>query len=257
MMSRIHSRRAFLAVCAASLSLLASVAVAVGDSAHWDYEGSSGPSKWGSLDQKYRSCALGRAQSPIAISDATAVKMDLPPIEFHYQSSTLKIIDNGHTIQVNYEPGSFITVGPRQYALVQFHFHRPSEEELNGRHYDMVAHLVHQDGEGRLAVVAVLLTAGRANSLISSLWEHLPMVKQTETRANLKINLADLLPPNLAYYTYHGSLTTPPCSEGVTWFVLRDPTSISSNQIDRFSKLYSMNARPLQPPNARQVTTTR
>lgn len=249
------SRRASLAACSASL-LIASVAVAVGDSSHWSYEGPSGPGEWGSLSTQYRSCALGKTQSPIAISDATAIKSDLPPIDFHYKSSALQIIDNGHTIQVNYEPGSYISVGPEQYSLVQFHFHRPSEEELNGRHYDMVAHLVHQDGAGRLAVVAVLLTAGRANSLISLLWEHLPKAKETETRASLKIDLADLLPANLAYYMYRGSLTTPPCSEGVTWFVLRDPMSVSAEQIDRFSNRYPMNARPVQPLNGRQVRTT-
>ena len=244
-----------MAACGASL-LVASVAVAVGDSSHWDYEGLSGPGQWGSLDKKYRSCTRGRAQSPIALSDATAIKSDLPPLDFHYKSTALKIIDNGHTIQVDYEPGSFISIGPQQYSLVQFHFHKPSEEELNGRHYDMVAHLVHQDSAGRLAVVAVLLAAGRANSLISLLWEHLPKAKETETTANLKIDLADLLPPNLAYYTYRGSLTTPPCSEGVTWFVLRDPMSVSQDQIDRFSKLYPMNARPVQPLNGRQVRAT-
>jgi carbonic anhydrase len=244
-----------LAVCGAAL-LVASVAVAVGDSSHWDYEGLSGPGKWGSLDKKYRSCTSGKAQSPIALSDTTAVKSDLPPLDFHYKSTALKIIDNGHTIQVDYEPGSFISIGQQQYSLVQFHFHRPSEEELNGRHYDMVAHLVHRNGAGKLAVVAVLLTAGRANSLISLLWEHLPKAKETETTANLKIDLADLLPPNLAYYTYRGSLTTPPCSEGVTWFVLRDPTSVSADQIARFSKLYPMNARPVQPINGRQVRAT-
>ncbi len=254
-MSRTQSRSAPLAVCAATL-IIGSVALAVGDGAHWSYEGPSGPSQWGSLDKSYQSCALGQAQSPIAISDAMAIKSDLPPIDFHYKSSALKIIDNGHTIQVNYEPGSFITIGPRQYALVQFHFHRPSEEELNGRHYDMVAHLVHQDGAGGLAVVAVLLTAGRANSLISSLWQHLPKAKGTEIAANVKIDLADLLPPNLAYYSYAGSLTTPPCSEGVTWFVLRDPMSVSADQIARFAALYSMNARPVQPLNARQVRAT-
>jgi carbonic anhydrase len=244
-----------LAICAAAL-IAGTAALAVGESTHWTYEGLDGPSRWGSLDKKYQSCARGKAQSPIAISDAIAIKSDLPPIDFHYKSSALKIIDNGHTIQVNYEPGSFITIGPRQYGLVQFHFHRPSEEELNGRRYDMVAHLVHQDGEGRLAVVAVLLTAGRANSLISSLWQHLPKAKGTEIAANVKIDLADLLPPNLAYYSYAGSLTTPPCSEGVTWFVLRDPVSVSADQIARFAELYSMNARPVQPLNARRVRAT-
>lgn len=249
--------RAGSAVAASVLLASTLGSVAIGAGAHWNYTGPSGPGRWGSLDQSYRSCALGKAQSPIAISDAMAIKADLPPINFHYQSSGLRIVDNGHTIQVNYEPGSFITIGPRQYELVQFHFHRPSEEELNGRRYDMVAHLVHRDAEGRLAVVAVLLTAGRANALIRLLWQHLPKAKETETVTSaVRIDLADLLPPNLAYYTYTGSLTTPPCSEGVAWFVLRDPVSLSADQIARFAELYAMNARPLQPLNARQVRAT-
>jgi len=254
-MLRSRPRLSRFAVCTASL-VLASSALAVGLSTHWSYEGASGPGTWGSLNKSYRSCALGKAQSPIAISDASAIKADLPPIEFHYQSSPLKIIDNGHTIQINYEPGSFITVGQRQYALVQFHFHRPSEEQVDGRHYAMAAHLVHQDAKGRLAVVAVLLTAGRANRLIGLLWNNLPKAEETETVANLKIDLSDLLPTNRAYYTYQGSLTTPPCSEGVSWYVLREPVSVSTDQIARFAARYSMNARPLQPRNGRPIRAT-
>ena len=254
-MLRSRPRVSRFAVCAVAL-ILASSPLAIGVSTHWSYEGASGPGTWGSLDKKYRSCAQGKAQSPIAISDASAIRTELPPIEFHYKSSPLKIIDNGHTIQIAYEPGSFITVGHRQYALVQFHFHRPSEEQVDGRRYEMVAHLVHQDAKGRLAVVAVLLTAGSANRLIGLLWSDLPKTQETETVANLKIDLSDLLPTNRAYYAYPGSLTTPPCSEGVSWYVLRDAVSVSADQIARFAARYSMNARPLQPLNGRQVRTT-
>jgi carbonic anhydrase len=141
---------------------------------HWSYSGSTGPAKWGTLEHDYGSCALGKVQSPIDIRDDDVRKADLPAIDFEYKPSKLSIIDNGHTIQVNYARGSFITVNGRRYELVQFHFHKPSEEEINDKAYDMVAHLVHRDTEGKLAVVAVLLTSGRANPLIDTLWSHLP-----------------------------------------------------------------------------------
>jgi carbonic anhydrase len=141
---------------------------------------------------------------------------------------------------------------------VQFHFHKPNEEKLNGKTYDMVAHLVHRDQGGKLAVVAVLLAAGSASPLIKTLWDNLPKEKETETVVDrVKINVADLLPTNKAYYTFAGSLTTPPCSEGVTWFVLKSPALISTDDIARFAKSYPMNARPVQPLNGREVRASR
>ena len=229
-----------------------------GEDAHWSYVGSTGPAKWGTLEKEYGACALGKTQSPIDIRDDVAKKADLPAITFDYKASTLKIIDNGHTIQINYEPGSSIAVGGKQYSLVQFHFHKPSEEKLNGKSYDMVAHLVHRDQQGNLAVVAVLLAASGANPLIKTLWDNLPKVKETEAVVNtVKINVGDLLPASKAYYTFAGSLTTPPCSEGVTWFVLKSPASISPDEIARFAKSYPMNARPVQPLNGREVRASR
>ena len=238
----------------ASLSTLGSAPVAAQHSPHWSYSGPTGPAKWATLDKEYSSCALGKYESPIDIRDAVAKKTDLPAINFDYQPSPLKIIDNGHTIQINYAPGSVITVGGKQYELVQFHFHKPSEEKLNGKSYDMVAHLVHKDKDGKLAVVAVLLAKGGANPLIQTLWDNLPKQKESETVVEaVKINVADLLPKNKAYYTFAGSLTTPPCSEGVTWFVLKHSTPISAAEIARFAKSYPMNARPVQPLNGREV----
>src|SRR5262245_62373426 len=146
----------------ASLLTLASAHGASEVSHHWSYGGATGPTQWGALEKDYGACALGHTQSPIDIQDATAKKAELPPIQFDYESSVLKIINNGHTIQVNYAPGSFVTVGEKRFELVQFHFHRPSEEKLNGRSSDMVAHLVHKDANGKLAVVAVLLAKGDA-----------------------------------------------------------------------------------------------
>jgi carbonic anhydrase len=223
---------------------------------HWGYEGEGGPAAWASLDPEFSACKLGHLQSPIDIHGAKVA--DLPAIHFEYRPSPLKIIDNGHTIQVNYAPGSSITVQGKQYELVQFHFHRPSEERINGRPSDMVAHLVHKDQDGNLAVVAVLLKIGGANKLIQTLWDALPRKKDEEEAKSVEVNAAGLLPANKsAYYTFTGSLTTPPCSEGVTWFVLKSPMFISEQQVLRFALLYSMNARPTQPLNGREIRATK
>jgi carbonic anhydrase len=255
-MNRLSGNVAAVAVTL-PLLMLGSASFA-GEEAHWSYAGATGPVKWGTLEKEYSACALGKTQSPIDIRDDVAKQADLPAINFDYKASTLKIIDNGHTIQINYAPGSSITVGGKQYELVQFHFHKPSEEKLNGKSYDMVAHLVHRDQEGKLAVVAVLLATTGANPLIKTLWDNLPKKKETETAVDaVKINVADLLPTNKAYYTFAGSLTTPPCSEGVTWFVLKNPTSISADESARFARSYPMNARPVQPLNGREVRASR
>ena len=250
--------RNFLAIAvAAPLLMLVAAPAAANGGAHWSYSGSTGPAKWASLENDFGSCALGRTQSPIDIHDSAAKKADLPAIMFDYKPAPLKIIDNGHTIQVNYAPGSFITVGGKQFELVQFHFHKPSEEKVNGKNYDMVAHLVHKDTDGNLAVVAVLLKKGSASPLVKTLWDNLPKQKGHEMAVDaVTINIADLLPGDKAYYTFAGSLTTPPCSENVTWFVLKNPSSISSDEIARFAKSYPMNARPVQPLNGREIKTS-
>jgi carbonic anhydrase len=253
-MARISGSFVAVVAAAASLLTLGSQALAAEGKPHWSYGGATGPTKWGKLEEDFSSCAMGKTQSPIDIHDAAVKRTDLPAIDFAYQPSTLKIIDNGHTIQINYAPGSFITVGDKRYELAQFHFHHPSEEKMNGKRQAMVAHLVHRDADGKLAVVAVLLSSGSANPLVQTLWQNIPKEKESEVTVDaVKINVADLLPKNRAYYTFAGSLTTPPCSEGVTWFVMRHPTSISKDEIARFAKLYPANARPVQPLNGREV----
>jgi carbonic anhydrase len=229
-------------------------AAAYAEEAHheWDYGGEHGPRHWGELKPDYASCGIGKVQSPIDIRDAVPAKLE--PIVFDYHSTPLHIIDNGHTVQVNYGAGSSIAVGSRRYELMQFHFHKPSEEKINGKSYPMVAHLVHKNSEGDLAVVAVLLKHGGENRLVKALWADLPKEKEKEdVKEKVKINAARLLPRNHAYYTFDGSLTTPPCSEGVTWFVLTTPMEISKQQVARFGKIYSANARPVQPPNGRTI----
>ena len=218
---------------------------------HWDYEGTAGPDAWGKMRPEFSKCATGQRQSPIDIRGGIAV--DLEPIKFDYRPSAFSVIDNGHTVQVNVEPGNSITITGKRYELVQFHFHRPSEERVNGRQYDMVAHLVHKDVDGHIAVVAVLLDRGSAQSIVQTVWNNLPLEKGDEVRAGSRIDLSQLLPDDKRYYTYMGSLTTPPCSEGVLWMVMKQPVPISMDQVAIFSRLYPMNARPIQQADGRLI----
>jgi carbonic anhydrase len=223
------------------------------DPAHsWTYTGEHGPEHWGDLSPEFAACATGKAQSPIDITSPSAAQ--LSPIHFAYHTSPLKIINNGHTIQINYAPGSSISVDGKTYELLQFHFHHPSEEEISGKRYAMVAHLVHKNNQGKLAVVAVLIEEGDPNQLISTLWDNLPTEKgQEQDLHSVELNVTDLLPSNKKYYTFVGSLTTPPCTEGVTWYVLETPVTLSKAQIDKFASIYPLNARPVQPVHNRVV----
>ena len=218
---------------------------------HWDYAGDEGPDAWGRMRPEFSKCATGQRQSPIDIRGGIAV--DLEPIKFDYRPSAFSVIDNGHTVQVNVEPGNSITITGKRYELVQFHFHRPSEERINGRQYDMVAHLVHKDVDGHIAVVAVLLDRGSAQAIVQTVWNNLPLEKGDEVRAGSRIDLSQLLPDDKRYYTYMGSLTTPPCSEGVLWMVMKQPVPISMDQVAIFSRLYPMNARPIQQADGRLI----
>jgi len=218
---------------------------------HWDYTGDAGPEAWGRMRPEFSKCATGQRQSPIDIRGGIAV--DLEPIKFEYRPSSFSVIDNGHTVEVHVEPGNSITITGRRYELAQFHFHRPSEERINGRQYDMVVHLVHKDAEGHIAVVAVLLDRGSAQAIVQTVWNNLPLEKGDEVRAGSRIDLAQLLPDDKRYYTYMGSLTTPPCSEGVLWMVLKQPVPISMEQVAIFSRLYPMNARPIQQADGRLI----
>jgi carbonic anhydrase len=223
---------------------------------HWSYKGQNGPQNWGKLDPKYRDCSTGHEQSPINVTGAK--KSDLPALIFNYNAVPLNIINNGHTIQVNYPPGSDLKVGDKTYSLKQFHFHHPSEEHINGDTFDMVVHLVHADAEGHLAVVAVLLQTGEANGFIGTVWQNIPKEEEKELDVpGVTLNVRDLLPDDHGYYTFAGSLTTPPCSEGVTWFVLKHPISLSAAQLAEFAKLYPRDARPIEPRNGREILETK
>lgn len=219
--------------------------------AHWGYAGDGAPDRWGELGADNKLCAVGTRQSPIDIRET--IKVDLEPIRFDYQPSRFTVIDNGHAIQVGVEPGNALTVMQRRYELVQFHFHKPSEERVNGRGYDMVAHLVHKDAEGRLAVLAVLLERGSDQPVVQQVLNNLPLEKHQEQAGSAPMDLMQLLPAERAYYTYMGSLTTPPCSENVLWLVMRQPVPVGANQLAIFHKLYPMNARPVQPGGGRLI----
>ena len=218
---------------------------------HWSYEGENGPAHWGTMNADWAKCGTGARQSPIDIRDG--IKVELEPIAFDYHPSSFSVIDNGHTVQVNVSSGNFITILNRMYELQQFHFHRPSEERINGKGFEMVVHLVHKDVEGKLAVVAVLLERGKAQNTIQTIWNNLPLEKNEAMAPPIAIDVADLLPQRRDYFTYMGSLTTPPCSEGVLWLVLKQPMQASPAQMALFSRLYPLNARPIQSSSGRVI----
>ena len=223
---------------------------------HWEYKGEHGPKHWGSLDAAYKTCQAGRRQSPIDIRGAKAA--DLPPITFSYQPTPLRLVDNGHTVQVTYAPGSFIAAGDQRYELLQFHFHHPAEEKVNGHSYPLVVHLVHKSADEKLAVVAVLLTEGKANQFMATLWRYLPTEEGREIAPEgVSIDATQLLPAARGYFTFTGSLTTPPCTEDVAWFVLKSPAQLSRSQVAAFAKRYPNDARPTQPLNGRVVQMTK
>lgn len=222
---------------------------------HWGYEGLGAPANWAKLEKDYATCATGKRQSPIDIRDG--IRVDLEPIKFNYKTTLYRIINNGHTIQVNVGGGSTISVMGRKFELTQLHFHRPSEERVDGMAFDMVVHLVHKDLDNQLAVIAVLLEQGKEQPVIQSIWNNMPLEVNQEVSPIVPIDLSRLLPESRAYWTYMGSLTTPPCTEDVMWIVFKQPVPVSEEQVAIFSRLYRNNARPIQPPNNRLIKESR
>jgi carbonic anhydrase len=218
---------------------------------HWSYEGETGPANWGKINSDWAKCGTGTRQSPIDLRDG--MKVDLEQITFDYHPSGFNVVDNGHTVQVTVGFGNYITVQNRSYELVQFHFHRPSEERINGRGTEMVVHLVHKDAEGKLAVVAVLLERGTQNSMIQTVWNNLPLEKNDTVTPSVTLDANEILPARRDYFTFMGSLTTPPCSEGVLWLVMKQAMPASPAQMALFSRLYPLNARPTQPGGGRVI----
>lgn len=222
-----------------------------GHSSPWSYSGQNGPNKWGLLKSEYATCGKGRMQSPINLQGpAVKGKVD---IEFRYQASILEVLNNGHTFQVNYGTGSHIMVNGDRFDLLQFHFHSPSEHGKDGVRYPIEAHLVHKNAKGQLAVVGVFMESGSENISLMEMWDHMPMhAGPAKAIKRVAINAADLVPSGTQFYRYMGSLTTPPCSEGVNWFVANEPISVSPDQIKKFVQAVGgENARPLQALNNR------
>lgn len=220
--------------------------LAMADEQHWSYEGADGPSHWGGL------CSSGKNQSPVDVHDAISAK--LAPLSFKYQSMAQDVFNNGHTVQVTYAPGSELTVDSHHYQLKQFHFHAPSEDLLNGKRFPLEAHFVHADEDGNLAVVAVFVEQGAANAALEKLGKDLPVRAGDKHDLDVKVAAAELMPKTRDYYRFSGSLTTPPCSEGVNWLVLKHPITASEQQIEQLhAAMGHDNARPVQPLNARII----
>ena len=217
--------------------------------AHWDYEGEMGPENWG---KEFPTCGKGKSQSPLNIKGPfEKVRFNIVP---DYKPGPLKILNNGHTIQVNVTPGSKIRIDGKAYDLLQFHFHRPSEEHINGKPSAMVIHFVHKNDSGELAVLGVLLQEGNENPGIKTLWSHAPPKEGPEVAPdNVAFNPANLLPREMDFYHYDGSLTTPPCTEKVKFYILKTQVNIAKEQITQFP--FKMNARPVQPLNERKILT--
>jgi carbonic anhydrase len=217
----------------------------------WSYEGELGPANWSKINVDWAKCGTGNRQSPIDLRDG--IKVNLEQIGFDYHPSSFNEVNNGHTIQVTVGGGNFITVGNQTYELQQFHFHRPSEEKINGKGTEMVMHLVHKSVDGKFAIVAVLLERGQPHGLMQTVWDNLPLEKHEVVAPSIVIDPMDALPSSREYFTYMGSMTEPPCTEGVLWLVFKQPRQASPAQMALFSRLYPLNARPVQSTAGRMI----
>lgn len=219
--------------------------------ADWSYEGGHGPDHWGDVDAASKVCGVGSQQSPIDIGATT--RASLPRLGISWKRGADTIVNNGHTIQVNAGEGSTLKLDKETYKLLQFHFHRPSEHLIAGKSFPMEVHFVHQAASGALGVIGVMMATGRSNAVFKTIAATMPKSAGPAVKADAKIDPNALLPARRGYYSYAGSLTTPPCSEVVSWMVLTDPIQVAAADVDAFAKLYPMNARPAQKPNRRYV----
>lgn len=234
-----------------AMTLLASTSAYSATGAHWGYSGHEGPENWASLSADNYACN-GKNQSPVNLTGF--VESELQPIAFDYKAGGKEVLNNGHTVQVNYHKGSSIKVDGIEFNLLQFHFHAPSENHIDGKSYPLEAHLVHADKDGNLAVVAVMFEEGKQNEGLKQAWSKMPQHSGDKYELSADVNVKDILPENRDYYRFNGSLTTPPCSEGVRWLVLKQAVTASKAQIKSFKHaLHEPNNRPLQAANARII----
>lgn len=223
---------------------------------HWDYEGEGRPENWGKIKGDYKTCRMGQFQSPVDLHPT--LQADLAPLLMDYRESALTVVNNGHTVQFNFQEGSRMIVGEQVFNLVQMHFHTPSEHTVDGKSYPMELHLVHKTKEGGLGVLGVFIEEGSENLAASQIWKYMPKEKSDDMPVpDIALNANALLPANLTYYRLSGSLTTPPCTEGVNWHVLAQPVSFSKEQIEAFQSIFSHNARPVQPLGHRMLILDR
>lgn len=233
------------------------------DAPDWTYNGEKGPRFWGKLDADFSLCKDGHSQSPIDIGKTTPASLqklrkDFSPakLQIVHHEHIADEINDGHTIQVNYSEGDTLTIGDTSFELIQFHFHSPSEHTVKGKHYPMEMHFVHKSASGALAVVGVFIEQGAHNAAFDPIWSNLPTKKGVESHfEHVQVNVDDLLPHRVESYRYDGSLTTPPCSEGVKWIVMKSPIQLSAEQIGKFTALVKGNNRPVQPLHHRVTVT--
>ncbi|NPB06055.1 MAG: carbonic anhydrase family protein [Aquificae bacterium] len=240
--------RKALAIYAVSVTL-----ALAGGGAKWSYEGETGPEHWGDLSPEFIMCKLGKNQSPVDLNERYTVKACVKPIEFHYSADVKAVKNTGYSIKALAEGKSYVVVDGKKFYLKQFHFHTPSEHTVNGKYYPMEMHLVHADEEGNLAVIGVFFKVGKQNATLERVLSAAPEQPGKKNALAEPVNPYDLLPEDKSFYRYSGSLTTPPCSEGVRWFVMREPLELSQEQLARFQELMGKNNRPVQPINARKI----
>lgn len=239
-------RRTFLKYAVAGCACCALPGLAGADehaAPHWSYEGATGPDHWGGLSPEFQVCRLGTQQTPV---DLSSVLTGEASIAVDYRPAPLRLVNNGHTVEAAACPDCAVTIDGTRYGLAQFHFHHPSEHLIDGKAFDMEAHLVHRSAEGSLAVVGVFMKAGAHNTALGALFDHLPQDEGREVFLAERFDPAALLPANRSGFRYMGSLTTPPCSEGLVWTVFREPIEVSPDQIRTFAALFPNNARPVQ-----------
>jgi carbonic anhydrase len=251
---RMNRRHALKVLAGLALCPVCASAGFAAEGAHWSYEGATGPTHWGDVDAASKVCSVGAQQSPIDIQNS--IKSQLPPLQIAWPKKPDMIVNNGHTIQVNADPGNSLTVGTSKYELLQYHFHHPSEHLIAGKAYAMEVHFVHRDTGGNLAVIGALMAAGKTNPAFGKIAAAMPGKEGPAVKMASAADPNQMLPASRGYYRYSGSLTTPPCSEVVNWLVLREPIQVAKADIDAFAKLFPMNARPVQKDNRRFVLSS-